>query len=155
MYNGRKRTFFFFNYDMFKYTNAGSGSGLGTVADNQIRNGDFSQYLTGQQVGTDACGRAIFGGQIFNPGTTRDASTCGGPTGVSVRDPFPGNKIPASALSHVAQNITSYLPAPTNSGLFNNYLLGPSQAFLNARTILTRIDHNYGQYTFHPDVQLR
>ncbi len=51
VYNGRKKTFFFFNYDQFKYTNAGFGSGLGTVADNQVRTGDFSQSLSGQQIG--------------------------------------------------------------------------------------------------------
>ncbi len=142
VYNGRKKTFFFFNYDYFKYTNAGSGSGLGTVANNQIRNGDFSNFLTGKQTGADACGRAIFDGQIFDTRTTRDASTCGGPAGVSVRDPFPGNIIPVAAQSNVARNITALLPAPTSTGVFNNYLLGPAQAFLNARTILTRIDHN-------------
>ncbi len=142
LYNGRKKTFFFFNYDMFKYTNAGAGSGFGTVADDQVRSGDFSQSLTGQQIGTDACGRKILSGQIFNPQTTRDASTCGGPAGVSVRDPFAGNVIPVSQMSKVAQNIQSYLPAPSNSEVLNNYLLGPTQSFLNARTILTRIDHN-------------
>ncbi len=142
LYNGRKKTFFFFNYDMFKYTNAGSGSGLGTVAADPLRTGDFSSYLTGKQIGTDACGRPILGGQIFDPNSSRDASTCGGKAGVTVRDPFPNNIIPTSALSKVAQNIQSYLPAPFTSGVSNNYLLGPTQSFLNARTILTRIDHN-------------
>ncbi len=142
LYNGRKKTFFFFNYDEFKYSNAGLGSGLGTVADSQVRNGDFSQFLTTQQLGTDACGRPVFSGQIFDPNTTRDASTCGGPAGVTVRNPYAGNKIPTSELSKVAGNIQSYLPAPSNNGIFSNYNLGPAQAFLNARTVLTRIDHN-------------
>ncbi|MBV9037652.1 MAG: TonB-dependent receptor, partial [Acidobacteriaceae bacterium] len=142
LYNGRKNTFFFFNYDMFKYTNAGSGSGLSTVANSQLRSGDFSPYLGSTRVGTDACGRPILSGQIFDPRSSRDASTCGGPTGITVRDPFPGNMIPTSAFSRVAQNIQSYLPAPTTPGLSNNYVLGPEQAFLNARTILTRVDHN-------------
>jgi hypothetical protein len=142
IYNGKKKTFFFFNFDQFKYTNAGAGSGLGTVADNQVRTGDFSQFLTGQQIGRDACGNKIFGGQIFDPNSGRDASTCGGPSGVTVRTPYAGNMIPVSQMSKVAQNIQSYLPAPFNSQMLNNYLLGPTQSFLNARTILTRIDHN-------------
>ncbi len=142
IYNGKKKTFFFFNFDQFKYTNAGAGSGLGTVADNQVRAGDFSQSLTSNQIGTDACGNKILGGQIFNPSTSRDASTCGGPAGVTVRTPFAGNIIPMTDMSKVALNIQSYLPAPFNSQVANNYLLGPSQSFLNARTILTRIDHN-------------
>ena len=142
IYNGKNRSFFFFNYDQFKYTNAGAGSGFSTVADNQIRNGDFSQYLTSQQIATDACGRPVLQGEIFNPATTRSASTCGGAAGLTVRDPYPGNIIPASSFSKAAGNIQSYLPAPFNSSLSNNYLLGPSQEFLNAKTILTRIDHN-------------
>lgn len=142
VYNGKDKSFFFFNYDQFKYTNAGSGSGFDTIANTNARNGDFSQFLTGQQVGTDACGRAILGGQIFNPASTRSAATCGGSAANVVRDPFPGNQIPVSSFSRVASNIQSLLPQPTTSGLTNNYLLGPAQAFLNARTILTRIDHN-------------
>ncbi len=141
IYNGKNKSFFFFNFDQFKYTNAGAGSGFGTVAADPLRTGDFSSYLTSQQIATDACGRPILGGQIFDPGTTRDASTCGGQAGLTVRDPFPGNKIPAG-ISKVASNIQSYLPGPINGGLSNNYLLGPPQQFLNARTILTRIDHN-------------
>lgn len=142
IYNGKKKTFFFFNFDQFKYTNAGAGSGLGTVADSQLRTGDFSQYLTGQQIGTDACGRPVLGGQIFNPTSGVDASTCGGPAGVTVRTPYANNQVPVSQMSKVAQNIQSYLPSPFNSQVQNNYLLGPTQSFLNARTILTRIDHN-------------
>ncbi len=113
IYNGKKKTFFFFNFDQFKYTNAGAGSGLGTVADNQVRSGDFSQFLTGQQIGTDACGNKIFGGEIFDPSSGRDASTCGGPSGVTIRTPYAGNMIPVSQMSKVAQNIQSYLPAPS------------------------------------------
>lgn len=142
VYNGKNKSFFFFNFDQFKFTTAGAGSGYGTVADNQIRSGNFSQYLTGQQIGTDACGRPIYQGEIFDPRTTASASTCGGSANQTVRDPFQGNIIPVSAFSTVATNIQSYLPSPTNGGLSNNYLLGPAQAFLNARTILTRIDHN-------------
>jgi hypothetical protein len=141
VYNGKNKSFFFFNFDQFKYTNAGAGSGFSTVADSQIRTGDFSQYLTTQQIATDACGRPIYQGEIFNPSTTRSASSCGGPANLTVRDPFAGNKI-TGPTSTVAGNIQSYLPAPTNSALSNNYLLGPAQQFLNARTILTRIDHN-------------
>ncbi len=142
VYNGKDKSFFFFNYDQFKYTNAGSGSGFGTVANTTARNGDFSQFLTGQQVGTDACGRPVLQGEIFNPATTRSASTCGGPATAFVRDPFAGNLIPTTAFSKVASNIQGYLPQPINSSLSNNYLLGPTQSFLNARTILTRVDHN-------------
>lgn len=142
VYNGKNKSFFFFNYDMFKYTNAGAGSGLATVADSNTRAGNFSEYLTGQQVGTDACGRPVFNGEVFDPASTQSAATCGGSSNGVVRTPFAGNRIPTTAFSQVATNIQQYLPQPFNSAQQNNYLLGPTQAFLNARTILTRIDHN-------------
>ncbi len=145
VYNGKNKSFFFFNYDMFKYTNAGAGSGLATVASDPTRTGNFSQYLTGQQVGSDACGRPVFGGQIFDPASTQSASTCGGPGSAVVRNPFPNNQIPAAAFSRVATNVQQYLPQPFNGNITNNYLLGPAQEFLNAKTILTRVDHNIRQ----------
>ncbi len=142
IYNGKNRSFFFFNYDYFKYTNAGAGSGLATVADSNTRAGNFSEYLTGQQVGTDACGRPVYNGEIFDPASTQSAASCGGSANNVVRTPYAGNQIPTTAFSHVASNIQQYLPAPFDAAQQNNYLLGPTQAFLNARTILTRIDHN-------------
>ncbi len=41
LYNGKNKSFFFFNFDQFKYTNAGPGSGLATVADIQHPGGQF------------------------------------------------------------------------------------------------------------------
>ncbi len=132
LYNGKNKSFFFFNFDQFKYTNGGLGSGLATVADNQIRTGDFSQYLTGGIAGVDACGSNILNGAILDPSS--NVNGC--------RTMFAGNQIPVSRFSTVAQNIQGYLPAPSYGTLSNNYNLGPAQSFLNARTILTRIDHN-------------
>ncbi len=133
VYNGKNKSFFFFNFDQFKYTNAGAGSGFATVATNQLRTGDFSPYLTTQQIGTDACGRPIYQGQIFDPKSTASASTCGGPASGTVRTPFPGNIIPAADFSKVATNIQGYLPAPFNNALSNNYLLGTGPTILECQ----------------------
>ena len=84
-YNGRNKTFFFVNFD---YTRLRSGvlPGFGnTTPIDAFKAGDFSSLLTGNQIGTDALGRPIFGGQIFNPATTRMVN------GIPVRDPYPGN----------------------------------------------------------------
>ncbi len=89
VYNGRNKTFFFTNFD---YTRFASGvlPGFGnTTPIDAFKNGDFSALLTGNQIGTDVLGRPIFGGQIFNPATTRLVN------GIPVRDPYPGNVIPA------------------------------------------------------------
>ena len=46
---------------------------------------------------------------IYDPLTTRVDPA----TGLLVRDPFPGNIIPADRLNAVAQNIGGYYPIPT------------------------------------------
>ena len=90
LYDGRNKTFFFTNFD---YTRIRSGvlPGFGnTTPTDAFKAGNFGALLTGAQVGTDALGRPIFNGQIFNPATTRLVN------GVPVRDPYPNNVIPAN-----------------------------------------------------------
>jgi hypothetical protein len=41
-----------------------------------------------------------------------------------IRDAFPGNAIPASRISPIAQKILSYYPAPNYPGMVNNYVSG-------------------------------
>ncbi len=96
----KNKTFFFVNYDWTRFR-SGTLEGFGnTVPIPAFRTGDFSALLTGTQVGVDALGRPIMGGQIFNPATTRLVN------GVPVRDPYPGNIIPAGdpLRSQVAAN---------------------------------------------------
>ena len=88
-YNGRNKTHFFVNVD---YTRIRSGTiaGFGnTTPIDAFKAGDFGALLTGNQIGTDALGRPILQGQIFDPQTTRMVNN------IPVRDPFPGNVIPA------------------------------------------------------------
>jgi Carboxypeptidase regulatory-like domain/TonB dependent receptor-like, beta-barrel len=143
-YNGRNRTFFFTNID---YTRIRSGvlPGFGnTTPTDAFKAGDFSALLTGTQVGVDALGRPIFGGQIFNPATTRDVN------GVPVRDPYPGNIIPAGdpLRSQVAARIVPFMVRPDREGISNNVLGNPAgdQTWeLDARNIMFRVDHNFKQ----------
>lgn len=140
LYDGRNKTFFFANYD---YTRIRSGvlPGFGnTTPIPAFRNGDFSALLTGQQVGTDALGRPIMGGQIFNPATTRLVN------GVPVRDPYPNNQIPANdpLRSSVAAQLASLMVQPDREGIAFNVAGNPAgdQTWeLNARNILGRVDH--------------
>ncbi|MEO5823053.1 MAG: TonB-dependent receptor [Vicinamibacteraceae bacterium] len=140
LYNGRNKTFFFTNID---YTRIRSGvlPGFGnTTPIPAFRNGDFSALLTGNQVGVDALGRAIMGGQIFNPSTTRLVN------GVPVRDPYLNNQIPAGdpLRSQVASRLAALMVQPDRAGLANNVAGNPAgdQTWeLNARNILGRLDH--------------
>ena len=73
-----------------------------------------------------------FGVSVFDPLTTRlcaAADKC--PSGVqNVRDPFPNNRIPASRISPIGQNILALFPAANNNftQLQNNYLRADSLA---------------------------
>jgi hypothetical protein len=140
VYNGKNKTFFFMNIDYLKYR-SGPLPGFGnTTPIDAFKKGDFSALLTGQQVGTDALGRPILGGQIFNPSSTRLIN------GVPVRDPYPGNIIPANdpLRSQVAAKIVPLMAQPWRSGLQFNVGGNPNgdQTWIgNFRTILFRIDH--------------
>ena len=141
-YDGRNKTFFFTNID---YTRIRSGTVAGfgnTTPIDAFKAGDFSALLTGTQVGTDALGRPIFQGQIFDPSTTRTVN------GVLVRDPFPNNQIPANhpLRSLVASRIVPLMVSPDREGLSNNVAglgTGDQTWELDARNIMFRIDHNF------------
>ena len=113
IYNGRNKTFFFVNLEIYRNTvnTAGNFITLPTAA---MRSGDFSQVL-GNQVGTDVLGRPILANQIYDPASVRSVN------GQLITDPFPGNVIPQSRIDPVSAKIQSLIPAPTNSGLTNNW----------------------------------
>jgi hypothetical protein len=58
-----------------------------------------------------------------------------------VRTPFPGNVIPSQRLSTISQSLASYLPAPTNGGIQNNYLAVLPQLINNDSTT-NKLDYN-------------
>ena len=129
VYNGRNRTFFFVDYAGFR-----EGRGIATVNTVPVaafRNGDFSELR-------DRSGRQIV---IYDPHTTRVEN------GVTVRDPFPGNRIPAERISPVARNVLSIYPQPNvpgvAGGLFDNYVSVPNRVVTdNAWT--GRLDQTLG-----------
>lgn len=121
-YNGRDRTFFFgaleWLYDEFPEP------GPQTVPTEAMRNGDFSALL----------GQGI---SIFDPAT---ATAVGSRI---VRTPFPGNIIPRSRLSPIAQEVLKYYPLPNQAG---NAQGGDNYFSNNPRTddfysLATRVDH--------------
>ena len=144
----KNKTFFFVNFDWTKFE-SGVLPGFGnTTPIDAFKAGDFSALLTNNQIGTDALGRPIFQGQIFNPATTRTVN------GVTVRDPYPGNIIPAGdpLRSGVAAQINSLLVSPDRAGLSNNVAGNPAgdQTWdLDAKVYMGRLDHN-----FTPDTRL-
>ena len=140
VYDGRNKTFFFTNFDWLKFR-SGVLPGFGnTTPVDAFKQGDFSALLTRKQAGTDALGRAVMEGQIFNPASTHLVN------GVPVRDPYPGNIIPAGdpLRSQVAARYIPLMARPNRPGLAFNVAGNPSgdQTWIaDFRTILFRIDH--------------
>jgi len=157
----KNKTFFFINADWTRFR-SGTLEGFGnTTPIDAFKAGDFSALLTTNRIGTDALGRPIFGGQIFNPATTRLVN------GVPVRDPYPGNVIPAGdpLRSLVASRYAALMVHPDRPGLSNNVAGNPAgdQTWvLDARNILLRLDHSFsprfkgmfsGYYNNRPSVR--
>src|SRR5215469_7538670 len=66
-----KKTFWFFNLDGLDYHSTVNTGLVNILPDAKTKAGDFSEYLTNTQVGTDALGRPMFQGQIYNPASTK------------------------------------------------------------------------------------
>jgi hypothetical protein len=124
LYNGRDKTFFFFNWEQYRENQLVSNIPL-TVPTPAYRAGNFATALTGRVLGTDVLGRPIPEGAIFDPRTERLAST-----GQVVRDQFPANQVPAPRQDPVALKIQGLIPMPN---LNNNLINNASFAFPNIR----------------------
>ena len=172
VYNGKNKTYVFGNLDLTNLRTGVMTAYDNTVPTDLMRSGDFSELLNysgsaGTSIGTDALGRDIMSGAIYDPSSTR-LVTAGSPDPVTgivatatgyVRDPIPGNVISnspgASALlSQVAAKVNALQPAPQISGVGNNHLgtaYGDPNGKLDPKTFLLRVDHqvstNFKMYT--------
>ncbi len=124
------KIFFFTVYDGYKYNTAMSPEfqSIPTLA---ARAGDFS----------------AFPGAIYDP----LSQTCAG--AVCTKTPFANNRIGDNRISPISKSLQSYLVAPQNSGIQNNYLAGPSK-LLSVYTSTNKVDLNltdkirlFGVYT--------
>ncbi len=123
IYNGRGKTFFFASYEGFRRRQAASGLGL-LPTPNQ-RTGDFTGFNA-----------------VFDPATTR-----ANPANANqfLRDPFAGNRIPASRINPTAALYAKdLLPLPNFAlpGNVNNFLNGASSRN-DTDTILAKLDHSF------------
>jgi len=146
IYSGHDKTFFFGDYEGLR--SASPVTTTLTVPTAANRTGDFSSLL-GAQEGTDALGRPIYSGAIYDPYTTRTitAGQVDPTTGLTasssgtIRDQYPGNMIAQGSWDQLASTLLQYWPKPTNTDPFNNYVISASSPQQqDAYTI--RIDHN-------------
>jgi len=145
LYNGRNRTFWFTNFEHDK-RNQENVSGFTTLSPLPYRSGDFSQLLNptfsgqaqaGTTIGTDALGRPVVFGSIYDPQTTAN-----GPNGSVVRNPFVGNMIPTSRISPVAAAILKVgLVNPSYDTMIRNTPeLSSGQPFFDEHIIGIKVD---------------
>jgi hypothetical protein len=135
LYNGHDKTFFLLQFENWSSTDPGTLTV--SVPEPQWLTGDFSN-LTYYDANTGSQQPEI----IYDPLTLHANAS-----GVLVRDPFPGNIIPASRIDPVAQTLLSYYPKPNTAptpGLnpwTNNYET-PAPLVDLYRNLLGKIDQN-------------
>jgi hypothetical protein len=121
------KTFFFVNYEGIRRIQGRTT--LMTVPRDDMRNGDFSQVQ-------DSTGRQV---NVYNPLSTR-----ANPDGTFVRDPFAGNRIPASMMDPVALKMLTYWPHGNIQGDprtgANNFISTAGEQY-GVNQVNTRIDH--------------
>jgi hypothetical protein len=105
LWSNSTKTYFYVDVEGYRQTGGATRSTF-SIPSLKERAGDFSDWR-------DANGNLI---PIYDPATTRIVN------GQVVRDPFPGNIIPANRITPMAQQWLQYLPNPTSDGPLNNYL---------------------------------
>ena len=111
----RDKLFWFADYQGTRIRSTGGAvPGLGntftrTIPWPEFTTGNFSRLLTGRVLGTDALGRQVVEGGIYDPASSRTVN------GQLVRDMFPGNQIPASRFDRAAATLIRQFPAPNQN----------------------------------------
>jgi hypothetical protein len=172
----KSKTFFFGD---FEGTRIRQGrlvtASVPTAAERASGYTDFSDLIArqGNTVrGTDLLGRAILQGTIFDPATTRQvtAGQADPVTGLTarssgtVRDPFPGNIIPAGRLNPNAVKLMNLYPAENfiQAGTAGNNYAAIRNLTDDTNSFDVRIDHHFsetdhifGRYSFADIVRFR
>lgn len=147
VYDGRNKTFFYGCFEPYHEEDIGVGPNTQSYPIAAFYQGDFSRLLGAATGTTDALGNAIPKGAIYDPTTFYQL-----PTGQWEGTMFPGNQIPVSRFSRVAQNLNaiaskSYLPTAVGSNglvpLQNNApLMSPAIWLLIQRQYSMKVDEN-------------
>jgi hypothetical protein len=142
LYDGKNRTFFFYNYESWYFRR--TSNPIGSTPIDTWRRGDFSNFLNdrGAQI------------PVYDPDSLRRV-------GAQVfRDQYPGNVIPSAKLDPTTLAFLRYMPAPNRTpvNVFtqqNNYLSTVTEG-REMQQHTGKVDHRfndrnslYGRYTFY------
>ena len=132
LYNGRDRSFFFANYEGYRY--ALTSTGLYSLPTAAMHDGDFSQLRD------STCAQYV----LYDPATT--AANPNSP-GYYTRTPFPGNVIPQNRMDAVGRNIAAYYPlpnvTPANACSNTNNYYGSTAEHRSMDQFTYRLDHRF------------
>jgi hypothetical protein len=152
IYNGKDKTFFFFDYQGTRIRQASPWvTSVPTAQERASGYTDLSQLIAFQSgTRTNLLGQSFPLGTVFDPATTRpvtqgqvDPVTGLVATGTGfVRDPFPGNQLPAGRIDPNAIKLLNLYPLPTTAGIFNNFTSDPIIND-NVDQFDARVDHNF------------
>jgi hypothetical protein len=127
LYNGKNKTFFFGAYEGFRYSRAANA---------------FRHLPTDAELAGDLSGQA----QAFNPFTTREDPNN---PGSFIRDPFPGNQIPADLIDQRLVNFVKQIRPPlVATGVGNNNAIDNTPFLQNQNEFTARIDQNFSTKDF-------
>jgi len=148
IYDGRNKSFFFHNVERTKVKNFTS-TGFSHLPMPDFKRGDFSRLFSsaftgngasGGMAGTDAAGRSVRFGSIYDPTTARQVD------GRWIRDPFPNNQVPVARWSPVSRKIID--DVGIDDPLFDTMLrnmpnLGACCPLFDEWMLLLKGDHNF------------
>ncbi len=138
----KNKTFFFADYEgtRIRQDVPETGNTVPTLAERNSGYTNFSDLITLQSGSlTDATGKSYPLGTLFDPATTTPIAN-----GQYVRAPFPGNIIPASRLDPNAVSLLNLFPAPTATGLFNNFAVDRNST-TDVNQFDVRIDEDFSE----------
>ena len=147
IYDGRNKTFWFHNMEKTAQKNFTSTS-FTQLPTPDFKQGNFSRLFnpgftgnagSGTNAGTDASGRPVQFGAIYDPRTARQVGN------TWVRDIFPGNIVPRNRFSPVSSKILELAPIddPIFDSMLNNMpSLGACCPIFNERMLTFKGDHN-------------
>ncbi|MBL8174299.1 MAG: carboxypeptidase regulatory-like domain-containing protein [Bryobacterales bacterium] len=132
LYDGRNRTFFFFDAQSTRQRSAATSTATMPLA--EWKAGDFSNLRNGN-------GQPIL---VYDPTTVVQE----GPNNFT-RTAFPGNRVPSSRFDPIAVNMLKYWPEPnalpTNAFTAANNFFSSGKAASNDDRFDSRLDHNVTQ----------
>lgn len=141
IYDGKDKTFFFFNWEQFRETIQVNGQRQ-TVPTAAYRVGDFSSAIpsNARTIGPDRLGGTMLEGMIYDPLNVQTIA------GAQVRTQFVGNRIPLTRFDPVAVKIQALVPLPQGplaNAQVDNYINSyPSSRITQIPSL--KLDHNIG-----------